>query len=41
MKELKEWWIKKLRAEIDISIDKAVSCRHIPMEMLRVDVAKI
>ena len=34
--ELKEQQIKKLRAEIDFSIDKMVSCRHIPMKTLRV-----
>ena len=32
--------IKKLCAEIDFSIDKMVSCRHIPMETLRVGVEK-
>ena len=37
--ELKELRIKKLRAEIDLSIDKTVSC-HIPMETLRADVEK-
>ena len=39
--ELKEWQIKKLCAEIDFSIDKMVSCRHIPMETLRVEVEKL
>ena len=38
--ELKELRIKKLRPEIDFSIDKIVSC-HIPMETLRADVEKI
>ena len=38
--ELKELRIKKLRAEIDLSIDKMASC-HIPMETLRADVEKI
>ena len=37
--ELKELRIKKLRAEIDFSMDKMVSC-HIPMETLRADVEK-
>ena len=35
--ELKEFRIKKLRVEIDFSIDKMVSCR-IPMTALRADV---
>ena len=35
--ELKERQIKKLRAEIDFSINKMVSC-HISMETLRADV---
>ena len=35
--ELKELQIKKLRAEIDFSINKMVSC-HISMETLRADV---
>ena len=39
--ELKERQIKKLRAEIDFSINKMVSCRHIPMETLRVEVEKL
>ena len=39
-KELKKRKIKKLRAEIDFSIDKMVSCRHIPMEALRAEVDK-
>ena len=34
LEELKERQIEKLRAEIDFSIDKMVSCRHIPMEAL-------
>ena len=38
-KEMKELRIKKLRAEIDFSIDKMVSC-HIPIETLRADVEK-
>ena len=37
--EPKELQIKKLRAEIDFSINKMVS-RHIPMETLRPDVEK-
>ena len=37
--ELKELQIKKLRAEIDFSMDKVVSC-HIPMATLRGDVEK-
>ena len=37
--ELKEPQIKKLRAEIDFSINKMVSC-HIPMETLRAEVDK-
>ena len=37
--ELKELRIKKLRAEIDFSIDTMVSC-HIPMETLRANVEK-
>ena len=37
--ELKQLRIKKLRAEIDFSIDKMVSC-HIPMETLKADVEK-
>ena len=37
--ELKELRIKKLRAEIDFSINKTVNC-HIPMETLTADVEK-
>ena len=37
--ELKEQQIKKLRAEIDFSINKMVSC-HIPVETLRAEVEK-
>ena len=37
--ELKELPIKKLRAEVDFSIDKMVSC-HIPMETLGADMEK-
>ena len=39
--ELKERRIKKLRAEIDFSNDKMISCCHIPMETPRVEVEKI
>ena len=38
--ELKEQRIKKLRAERDFRIDKMVSCRHISMETLRIEVEK-
>ena len=38
--ELKEQRIKKLHAGRDFSIDKMVSCRHIPMETLRIEVEK-
>ena len=33
-------WIKKLRSEIGFNVKKTVSCRHIPMEILRVQLAK-
>ena len=39
LEELKEPQIKNLRAEIDFSINKMVSC-HIPMETLREEVEK-
>ena len=38
--ELKKQQIKKLCAEIDFSINKMVTCHHIPMETLRVEVEK-
>ena len=38
-KELKEFWIKKLHAEIGFRINKIVSC-HIAMVTLRVDMEK-
>ena len=38
--ELKEFWIKKLHAEIGFRINKIVSC-HIAMETLRLDVEKV
>ena len=38
--ELKERQIKNLCAEIDFSINKMVSCRHTPLETLRVQLAK-
>ena len=38
--ELKEFWIKKLRAEIGFTTNKMVSC-HTPMVTLRVDVEKL
>ena len=37
--ELKEFWIKKLHAEIGFRTNKIVSC-HIAMETLRLDVEK-
>ena len=38
--ELKEFWIKKFRAEIGFTINKIVSC-HTPMVTQRVDVEKL